>query len=64
MDNEFPVTLITYGDGSMDLHMQTGTEHRRAISEAKVLLYERGFLVGELEMVGPSGAYYSVTSKI
>lgn len=59
-DKYLPVTLITYGDGTMDLHTQTGPDFEKRITRAKSVLGELGLTVGKTETLGPSGAYLPV----
>ncbi|MDB5885832.1 MAG: hypothetical protein JWR74_2003 [Polaromonas sp.] len=54
--NELPVTLLTYEDGTQDLHRQTGEDFTAAIEKARALLWVRGLAVGPIEMIGPTGA--------
>lgn len=56
----FPVSLITYENGGMDLHFQTGAKHYEALARANSILKDRGMKFSKAEMVGPSGVYYSV----
>lgn len=58
---EMPVTLITYEDGSQDLHRQTGSQFDEHVAEAAQLLAARGLAVGKVEFIGPTGAYMRVT---
>lgn len=60
----FPVTLIKYDSGKFDLHCQTGEKHKDAISRAKKILSKRNMVVGKMEMIGPTGAYYPVTLSL
>jgi hypothetical protein len=63
-DKEMPVKLITYSNGTRDLHCQTGDHIDKAIEKAKEALKERGLKIvgdaGDWEFIGPSGAYYRV----
>ncbi len=60
-----PVTLITYKDGSQDLHRQTGFNFEEAVERARALLAARGLEVAaEPSFLAPSGAYLSVTAKV
>jgi len=59
-----PVTLIKYTSGSMDLHCQTGRKHKEIIEKAKRILENRGLVVGAVEMIGGTGAYYPVTTYV
>ena len=59
----FPCTLITYTDGMMDLHAQTGDGHQKAIKRAKEILGARGLVVEKAEFIGGSGIYYPVKRK-
>lgn len=58
----FPVKLITYEHGGMDLVIQTGPKHEQALEDARALLLTRGLRVLETRsnVVGPSGAWYTV----
>jgi Ser/Thr protein kinase RdoA (MazF antagonist) len=56
----FPVTLFTYWDGSMDLHAQTGEGHVEAIGKAVAELKKRGLEVRHSDFMGGTGMYYSV----
>ena len=55
-----PVTLITYADGTQDLHRQTGADFPAAIKKARAQLWERGLAVGPAETFGATGAYLPV----
>ena len=55
-DRMMPAILITYDDGSMDINIQTGDHHYKALEKVK---NEFGFEVKE-EMTGASGVYYKV----
>lgn len=57
-----PVKVLTYSDGSQDLHRQTGTEFVEAIERAKVILAQRGLQVAEPSYVGPTGIYMSISA--
>lgn len=61
-NKELPVTLITYEDGEMDIHRQTGWEFNNHINEARKVLAERGLKIkdGEPWQSWPTGAYCSV----
>ena len=59
-NKKFPCTLITYDNGSMDLHAQTGDGHREAIKKAKKILMKKGLKVGKADGVGMTGMYYPV----
>ena len=57
----YSARLVTYPHGGMDLVIQTGPKHEQALADAKALLLTRGLTVGSAEnVVGPSGAYYTV----
>lgn len=58
---EMPVKLITYPNGSQDLHRQTGSDFVGAVDRAKAMLLKQGFQVGEISFIGPTGAYMAVT---
>ncbi len=57
-----PVTLITHSNNQQDLHRQTGTQFEAHIEKARGLLRERGLKVGDVEFIGPTGAYLPVTA--
>lgn len=59
-NRNMPVTLITYDDGKMDVHCQTGDHHIKAIDKARAILWKKGLAVGPDEAVGGSGIYYPV----
>lgn len=59
-NREMPVQLITHGDGSMDLHTQTGPDFPARVAKATELLRERDLTVGEVQFIGPTGAYMPV----
>lgn len=59
--HQFSTKLITYKDGSMDIHCQTGDHHRKSIKKAREILEKRGLTISDKwEFIGPTGAYYSV----
>ncbi len=59
-----PVKLLTYKDGSQDLHRQTGANFDEAVERARALLAERGLHAAEPSFIGPSGAYMKVTALV
>lgn len=62
---DWPVTLITYDNGNLDLHCQTGDHHQRAIRQAKRILGDRGLAVARTRGIGlaSSGVYYRVKPR-
>ena len=62
---DWPVLLITYDNGSMDLHCQTGDHHVSAIRQAKRILGDRGLAVARTRGIGlaASGVYYRVKPR-
>lgn len=56
-----PVRLITYVDGTMDVHRQTGPDFDAALTKARFLLSARGMSIGAPEAIGSSGVYCPVT---
>ena len=56
-----PVTLITYAEGTQDLHRQTGNQFDEHIAEARKILAARGLSVSPIEDIGGTGAYMRVT---
>jgi galactose-1-phosphate uridylyltransferase len=61
-ERDMPTTLITYDDGTNDLHCQTGDHHNRSIKLAKKKLKERNLKIVDNDSGStyPSGIYYSV----
>ncbi len=61
-DCEMPVTLITWKDGTQDLHMQTGPSWDARLDKAEAILKDRGLKLKsrKMEFVGPSGGYITV----
>lgn len=64
-EEDLPVTLITYSDGSMDLHSQTGPDFRARMEKAVEILKSRGLTLktDSPEFIGGSGAYVPVVLK-
>lgn len=58
---ELPIKIFTYQDGSMDLHRQTSSEFEAAIAEAQKLLAARGLKAAEVDFIGPTGAYMTIS---
>ncbi|MCC5612151.1 hypothetical protein LC612_36845 [Nostoc sp. CHAB 5834] len=56
-----PVKLLTYPDGTQDLHRQTGSQFNEHVEKAKRILAIRGLAVGKVGLTGPTGAYMKVT---
>lgn len=55
-----PVRLLTYGDGSMDIHRQTGSQFEEHIKQAEKILFQRGLVIDPKEKhwtIGSTGAY-------
>lgn len=61
-EEELDVTLISYEDGTMDLHSQTGPDFDARIKQAAEVLKARGLKLktGEVECIGGTGAYLTV----
>lgn len=58
---ELPVTLLTYPDGSQDLHRQTGADFKAALARAVEMLAERGLSVDiDSGMIAATGVYMTV----
>jgi len=57
-----PVRLITYKDGTMDIHSQTGPDFEARINAAEKLLILRGLVLETNDewMYGSTGAYRGV----
>lgn len=58
----FQVKLLTYQDGTMDLHRQTGTQYSEHIKEAEKVLATRGLMLDPSDppAYGCTGAYQRV----
>ena len=54
------VKLITYANGTQDLHRQTGENFTEDVEKARKQLEERSLLVGPISFIGPTGAYMQV----
>lgn len=59
---DMPIKLITYKNGSMDIHRQTGSEFEAHMKEAEKILNKRGLEIKKHEpgLIGPTGWYQSV----
>lgn len=56
--------LITYDNGNMDLHAQTGIDHRSAIYRARKILNTMDLSARRQPvMTGPTGTYYTVYKR-
>ena len=63
-NQELPITLITYDEGNMDIHRQTGTDFDKHMAEAEKILIARGLEINKMDFsVGSTGAYYGVRRK-
>jgi hypothetical protein len=63
-NREWPVTLITYDNGKMDLHCQTGLHHVKAITAGRKIMNARGYSVARKHLwIAASGIYYRVTKR-
>lgn len=62
---ELPVKLITYDDGSMDLHRQTGSQFHEHTIKALEILRKRGIVLklDRKDSVGSSGYYQSLVAS-
>jgi hypothetical protein len=61
-DETLPVTLITYKDGSMDIHRQSGSHFNEHIKESEKVLEQRGLKIDPNDSwaAGASGIYRRV----
>ena len=55
-EKNMPVKLITYNDGSQDLHLQTGDHWTTAIEKAREILAER-----KLQIVNEDGDFIAMS---
>lgn len=56
-----PVRLLTYGDGQIDLHRQSGSEFHAHMEEARRILAARGLVASEPEVIASTGIYMRVS---
>lgn len=62
---EMPTLLITYSNGKIDLHCQTGDHHVKAVTKATKLLKRRGLSVKRQNaMIASTGVYYQCVKPI
>jgi hypothetical protein len=61
----FQVKLLTYSDGSMDIHRQTGENYQKDMAEAEKILLARDLMIDPTDegMIGSSGLYRRVVKK-
>ncbi len=60
------VCLITYENGTQDLHIPTAhiADHANALEDARILLATRGLkITARSNFLWPSGTYYNVEPK-
>lgn len=60
--SKLPVKLITYPDGSIDIHRQTGPDFDKDMELASKILEKRGLRIDKSKgmFIGPTGAYQDV----